>query len=61
MARLQLAKFPSHPECSIGVMTLEDAKYLIIQGWLTIEGAQYLLPKNSWDLLVPWLRQDTAA
>jgi hypothetical protein len=61
MARLQLAKFSSHPECAIGIMTLEDAKYLIIQGWLTVEGAKYLLPRNSWDLLVPWLQQDKAA
>jgi hypothetical protein len=61
MARLQLAKFPSHPECSIGIMTLEDAKYLIIQGWLTVEGAKYLLPQKTWELLEPWMRTGKAA
>jgi hypothetical protein len=61
MARLQLAKFPSHPECAIGIMTLEDAKFLIAQGWLTVEGAQYLLPEKSWDLLAPWMQHHQAA
>jgi hypothetical protein len=48
MASIQLPKFAAHPECATGVITLEDAQFLIRQGWLTLEGAQYLLPRGIW-------------
>ncbi len=51
MNPIQLPQFQSHPECSVGVMTLDDAWLLITQGWLTIEGAQYLFPKEAWNFL----------
>lgn len=51
MQTIQLPRFQSHPECSVGVMTLDDAWLLITQGNLTIEGAKYLFPKKAWDLL----------
>jgi hypothetical protein len=44
-------KFQSHPECSVGIMTLEDAQFFIGQGWLTLEGAQFLFPESAWDVL----------
>ncbi|HEY9824443.1 MAG TPA: hypothetical protein V6D19_03285 [Stenomitos sp.] len=48
MTSIQLPKFTSHPECAAGLITCEDAQFLIAQGWLTLEGAQYLLPKTAW-------------
>jgi hypothetical protein len=51
MNTIELPQFKSHPECSVGVMTLEDARFLIAQGSLTIEGARYLFPRRAWDLL----------
>jgi hypothetical protein len=51
MTPLKLAKFPSHPECAVAVMTLDDAWFLISKGRLSIEGAQYLFPKESWQYL----------
>ncbi|WP_404788480.1 hypothetical protein [Altericista sp. CCNU0014] len=51
MNLVQLPQFQSRPESSVGVMTLNDAWFLIAQGWLTVEGAQYLFPKESWDFL----------
>jgi hypothetical protein len=51
MNPIQLPQFQSHPECSVGVMTLDDAWLLITQGWLTLEGAQYLFPKEAWEFL----------
>jgi hypothetical protein len=51
MDTLQLPKFQNHPECAVGVMTLENAKFLIDRGWLTIEGAQMIFPVKAWPLL----------
>lgn len=51
MSTIQLPQFKSHPECSVGLLTLDDAWFLMTQGWLTVEGAQYLLPTKAWDLL----------
>jgi hypothetical protein len=48
MASIQLPKFATHPECAAGLITFEDAQFLIRQGWLTLEGAQYLLPRGLW-------------
>lgn len=48
---LQLANFKNHPECATGLMTLEDAKFLIDRGWLTIEGAKMIFPVKAWHLL----------
>ncbi len=48
MTQLQLPRFQSHPECTAGVITMEDVRLLISLGWLTCEGAQYLLPKGAW-------------
>jgi hypothetical protein len=51
MQTIQLPQFKSHPECAVGVMTLDDAWLLITQGNLTIEGAKYLFPEKAWDFL----------
>jgi hypothetical protein len=48
---LQLANFKNHPECSVGLMTLETAKFLIDRGCLTIEGARFIFPIKAWPLL----------
>ncbi|MBW4550241.1 MAG: hypothetical protein KME35_03890 [Aphanocapsa sp. GSE-SYN-MK-11-07L] len=48
MTQLQLPRFQSHPECTAGVITMDDVRLLISLGWLTPEGAQYLLPKGLW-------------
>lgn len=48
---LQLPNFKNHPECATALMTLEDAKFLINRGWLTIEGARLIFPVKSWSLL----------
>jgi hypothetical protein len=53
-------KFQSHPECSVGIMTLEDAQFLIGQGWLTLEGAQFLFPEGAWDVLARASQASTA-
>jgi hypothetical protein len=51
MASIQLPKFTAHPECAAGLITFEDAQFLMMQGWLTLEGAQYLLPRGAWQQL----------
>lgn len=51
MDTLQLPNFKNHPECAIGLMTLETAKFLIDRGCLTIEGARLIFPVKAWPLL----------
>jgi hypothetical protein len=51
MTQLKLAKFTSCPERAVGLMTLDDAWFLISQGLLDIEGAKYLFPRNAWEFL----------
>jgi hypothetical protein len=51
MSTIQLPQFQSSPESSVGLMTLDDAWFLITQGWLTVEGARYLFPEKAWNLL----------
>ncbi|HEY9826768.1 MAG TPA: hypothetical protein V6D19_15105 [Stenomitos sp.] len=51
MCELQLPQFQSHPECAAGLITVDQAIALIQRGWLTLEGAQYLLPPRAWVLL----------
>jgi hypothetical protein len=51
MDTLQLPNFKNHPECAIGLMTLETAKFLIDRGCLTIEGARFIFPVKAWPLL----------
>jgi hypothetical protein len=51
MTQLKLPKFPSHPERAVALMTLDDAWFLISNGQLSIEGAQYLFPQGSWEYL----------
>ncbi len=48
MSQVQLPQFQSKPEGAAGLMTLDDARFLIARGWLTPEGAQYLLPNVAW-------------
>lgn len=48
MSVIQLPRFESHPECSVGLMTLDDAWRLITQGQLTIEGAKTIFPEKAW-------------
>jgi hypothetical protein len=44
-------KFQPHPEVAAGAITLDQAVMMIRQGWLTYEGACYLLPPRAWPLL----------
>jgi hypothetical protein len=45
MAQLQLPQFlRTDLQNPVGLMTLEDAEYLVSQGWLTPEGVVYLFP-----------------
>ena len=44
MTQLQLPQFQSALKDTVGLMTLEDAEYLVSQGWLTPEGVVYLFP-----------------
>jgi hypothetical protein len=48
MTQLQLPQFQSHRAGTAGVITTDDVRLLISLGWLTREGAQYLLPKGAW-------------
>jgi hypothetical protein len=57
MTQLKLAKFASRPERAVAVMTLDDAWFLISQGLLDIQGAQYLFPKEAWEFLPQKLDQ----
>jgi hypothetical protein len=52
MTQVQLPpKFQPHPECAAGILTLEQAAMMIRKGWLTHEGAQFVLPLSAWPLL----------
>jgi hypothetical protein len=44
-------KFQPHPECAAGILTLDQAAMMIRMGWLTQEGAQFVLPPRAWPLL----------
>jgi hypothetical protein len=44
MTQLQLPQFQNHLKSNVGLLTLEDAEYLVSQGWLTPEGVVYLFP-----------------
>ncbi len=44
MTQLQLPQFKASLKGNVGLMTLEDAEYLVSQGWLTPEGVVYLFP-----------------
>jgi hypothetical protein len=44
MTQLQLPQFKDSLKGNVGLMTLEDAEYLVSQGWLTPEGVVYLFP-----------------
>ncbi len=52
MTQVQLPpKFQPHPEVAAGAITLDQAVMLMERGWLTYEGACYLLPPRAWPLL----------
>jgi hypothetical protein len=52
MTQIQLPpKFKSHPECAAGIITIEQAKFMIDKGWLSLEGARFLLPPQIWFML----------
>lgn len=52
MTQAQLPpQFQSHPECAAGAITLDQAAMMIERGWLTHDGAHFLLPPRAWDLL----------
>ena len=44
-------KFTAHPEVAAGAITLDQAVMMIERGWLTYEGACYLLPARAWPYL----------
>ncbi len=60
MTQLKLAKFPSRAEDAVALMTLDDAWFLISNGQLSIEGAQYLFPQESWGYLPQKISQPVA-
>jgi hypothetical protein len=52
MTQVQLPpKFQPHPEVAAGAITLDQAIMLIEWGWLSYEGACYVLPPRAWALL----------
>ncbi len=52
MTQVQLPpKFTAHPEVAAGAITLDQAAMMIRRGWLTYEGACYLLPARAWPYL----------
>jgi hypothetical protein len=52
MTQVQLPpKFQPHPEVAAGAITLEQAVMMIRRGWLSYEGACFLLPPKAWLLL----------
>jgi hypothetical protein len=51
MNTLQLPNFKNHPECAAGAITLDQAAMMIRRGWLTHDGARFLLPPRAWALL----------
>jgi hypothetical protein len=51
MNTLQLPNFKNHPECAAGAITLDQAAMMIERGWLTHDGARFLLPPRAWALL----------
>jgi hypothetical protein len=44
-------RFQPHPEQAVGLITVDDASRMIKRGWLTYEGACYVLPPRAWVLL----------
>jgi hypothetical protein len=44
-------KFQPHPEQAVGIISIDDATTMIKLGWLTYEGACYVLPPRAWMLL----------
>jgi hypothetical protein len=52
MTQVQLPpRFQSHPEVAAGVITLDQAAMMIERGWLTYDGARFLLPPRAWPYL----------
>jgi hypothetical protein len=51
MNTVQLPNFKNHPECAAGVITLDQAAMMIERGWLTYDGARFLLPPRAWPYL----------
>jgi hypothetical protein len=52
MTQVQLPpKFTAHPEVAAGAITLDQAVMMIHRGWLTHDGARFLLPPRAWALL----------
>ncbi len=44
-------RFQPHAECAAGILTIDQAAMMIRRGWLTYEGAQFVLPPRAWPLL----------
>jgi hypothetical protein len=52
MHQVQLPpKFQPHPECAAGIITIDQAIFMIKNGWLTLDGAYFLLPPKTWFML----------
>jgi hypothetical protein len=52
MTQVQLPpKFQPHPEVAAGAITLNQAVMMIRRGWLTHDGARFLLPPRAWPYL----------
>lgn len=51
MNEVKLPQFKAHPECAAGLITVDQVLALLECGWLTIEGACYILPPQAWCLL----------
>jgi hypothetical protein len=62
MTQVQLPpRFQSHPEVAAGAITLDQAAMMIRRGWLTHDGARFLLPPRAWALLPKPLPQPAQA
>jgi hypothetical protein len=62
MTQVQLPpRFQSHPEVAAGAITLDQAAMMIRRGWLTNEGARFLLPPRAWPYLPQPVQQPAQA
>jgi hypothetical protein len=43
--------FQPHPENAAGIVTLDQAMFMIENNMLSLEGAYYLLPPHAWPML----------
>lgn len=43
--------FTNHPENAVGILNVEQANFLIERGYLTEDGARFILPVRCWEFI----------